>query len=435
MTTALPAIADRRSLRFIVLFVLYLAQGVPYGLILIALPAWLVNSGATPVQVGLYVSAASLPWTLKFMHGFFMDRYTYLPMGRRRPWLIVAQMVMVLGLVITAAINPEGSDVHLLATVGFLVMLATTVQDVAVDGMAVDLLQDGERAKANGLMFGAQSLGIAGGGAGSGLLIDRTGSSSAAMLAVAAFIALAVAMIILLRERAGERRFPWSSGRASAHAESLHVGEWLEILKRTFRTLLHGRSLLVLFAIILAGACWGFYLALAPQISSTETGWDTARYSSISGVANIASGLAAIFVFGLFVNRFGTRIGLTTAALLLGGAFAAMALLPGLWSSEATMIGFVLAINCLWVMALVAYAALAMRICDPSVSATQFGLYMAAGNLGASIAAAVFGPIFETGGYLAVLWVGAAILAVSAAIFAVIGGSTASRDRVAVSPA
>ncbi len=218
MISALPSIAEHRWLRFLVLFILYLAQGVPYGLLLIALPAWLVNGGVGAVELGLYVSAASLPWTLKFMHGFFMDRYTFLPMGRRRPWLIGAQLAMVLALLLIVLLEPSVDELSLLAALGFAAMLATTVQDVAVDGMAVDLLKDGERAKANGLMFGAQAVGIAAGGAVSGWLISQTGGLAAAMFAVAAFIALAVVMMLLLRERPGERLMPWSPGQGFVRA-------------------------------------------------------------------------------------------------------------------------------------------------------------------------------------------------------------------------
>jgi len=436
MTRSLPAIADHRRLRFGVLFVLYLAQGVPYGLLLLALPAWLVSGGASAVQVGLYVSAASLPWTLKFMHGFFMDRYTYLPMGRRRPWLIGAQLVMVLGLLVTAALEPAATDVELLAAIGFAVMLSTTVQDVAVDGMAVDLLRDGERATANGLMFGAQSVGIAAGGAGSGWLIAQTGGAAAAMLAVAAFIGLAVAMIIVLRERTGERLLPWSAGEASATSLARQAGAWIEILRRTFRTLLHGRSLLALLGIVLAGSCWGFYLALAPLISASETGWDTARYSSMSGLGSLVSGIAAIAVFGLLIERFGTRAGLMVATGLMGAVSIAGALLADSWSNEAVMVGYIMALNCLYVMILVGFAALAMRLCDPTVSATQFGLYMAAGNLGASLAAAAFGPIMAVGGYAGVLWVSALVLFAGCAIFARVGNAprptTAMPERAIV---
>ncbi len=94
---------------------------------------------------------------------------------------------------------------------------------------------------------------------------------------------------------------------------------------------------------------------------------------------------------------------------------------PGVASVMA--MSFILLLNCLNVLFFVGFAALAMRICDKAVSATQFGLYMASANLGASLAAGVFGPIFQAYDYAGVLIVAAAGMFVACFVFAVVGGS------------
>ena len=53
-------------------------------------------NGASTGEIAGVVSIAALPWSLKFVNGFFIDRYTFLPMARRRTWIIGAQTVMVL---------------------------------------------------------------------------------------------------------------------------------------------------------------------------------------------------------------------------------------------------------------------------------------------------------------------------------------------------
>jgi PAT family beta-lactamase induction signal transducer AmpG len=62
-------------------FILYLSQGVPVGVFFFALPGWLAANGASPADIGFFLDATSLPWTLKFINGFLMDRFAYLPMG------------------------------------------------------------------------------------------------------------------------------------------------------------------------------------------------------------------------------------------------------------------------------------------------------------------------------------------------------------------
>jgi hypothetical protein len=98
------------------------------------MPAWLASSGISALALAGFISAAGLPWTLKFMHGFFMDRYAYLAMGRRRACLIGAQFLIIIGLILCAVINSDVSQIALLSGFGFGIMLATTLQDVAVDG-------------------------------------------------------------------------------------------------------------------------------------------------------------------------------------------------------------------------------------------------------------------------------------------------------------
>jgi PAT family beta-lactamase induction signal transducer AmpG len=43
-----------------------------------------------------------LPWSLKLINGPIMDRWSFLAMGRRRPWVLLAQAGMVATSVVMA---------------------------------------------------------------------------------------------------------------------------------------------------------------------------------------------------------------------------------------------------------------------------------------------------------------------------------------------
>jgi PAT family beta-lactamase induction signal transducer AmpG len=175
-------LAENRPLRLFTLFILYVAQGVPIGLFWFAIPAWMAAKGAGASDVGYVLALTALPWTLKLVNGFIMDRYTVLAMGRRRIWIIGAQLVMIALLVGCAFAAPGVSDIVLLGIAGFIVNMATTFQDVGVDGMAVDIMEEDERARASGMMFGGQAIGIAASTALSGLAIARLGPAAAYLL-------------------------------------------------------------------------------------------------------------------------------------------------------------------------------------------------------------------------------------------------------------
>ena len=64
----------------------YFAQGIPMGLLHIALPAWLATKGVSAVQIATFLSVIMLPWAFKLLTGPLMDHFEFLPMGKRRPW-------------------------------------------------------------------------------------------------------------------------------------------------------------------------------------------------------------------------------------------------------------------------------------------------------------------------------------------------------------
>ncbi|MCH9682624.1 MAG: MFS transporter [Deltaproteobacteria bacterium] len=145
------------------LFALYFCQGLPGGFLSKALPAILRAEGLSLTEVG-FVGALSLPWMLKVLWAPLVDRYGHAGFGWRKTWLVPAQLGM---LVVTASFIVVGpSDGLWLVGLLFLVLnvLAAT-QDIAVDGLAVDLLADRDLAPGNAAQVSGFKLGnIVGGG-------------------------------------------------------------------------------------------------------------------------------------------------------------------------------------------------------------------------------------------------------------------------------
>src|SRR5688572_392202 len=155
-------LADNRYLRFFSFTIFYIAQGLPFGLVTVALPAFLAERGEAPGAIGSFIAISSLPWTFKLLAGPLMDRFSFLAMGRRRPWVILAQLGMVLT-GIAFAFFPNGlENLAVLTTLCFLLNCFSATQDVAVDGMAIDVLPVSEHGRANAFMAFGQVLGISG---------------------------------------------------------------------------------------------------------------------------------------------------------------------------------------------------------------------------------------------------------------------------------
>lgn len=399
---SVPALSESRWLRFVLVFLLYVSQGAPIGIFFFAIPAWLAANGSSALELGVFVSATSLPWTLKFVNGFLMDRFTFLPMGRRRAWLIGAQTIMVFALIAFAIVSPGADNVTTLSAFSFLIMAATTYQDVAVDGMAVDLIPDAERARANGLMFGGQSIGIAMGTALTGYAIADLGFS-AAMLGNAGFVATMVLLLAVTRERPGERLLPWTEGQASSNTLSVQVNAWSALIREVWKSMISRDSGYHIVAQISQGTIYGLYVGVMPLIATNVAGWTDSEFSGLTGTATLAAGLLGVSVFGMTADRLGSRPTTILCAALLGVLVILFWFAEPYWGESLSIKTAAFAFLSLFLCLQIAICASAMKICSLKVAATQFTLFMALANLGITLGSAFLGPLEALGGYHAIL--------------------------------
>ena len=110
------------------------------------------------------------------------------------------------------------AQIALLTAIAFAVNLFAAVQDVAVDGMAIDVLPPSERGRANALMAFGQVAGFSSFAALSGMLLNAGGLPTAALVGTVAIGAVFM-LITLTRERRGERMLPWTR-RASRRSRA-----------------------------------------------------------------------------------------------------------------------------------------------------------------------------------------------------------------------
>jgi PAT family beta-lactamase induction signal transducer AmpG len=391
-------LSESRNLRFGSMTVFYFAQGLPIGLFLTAIAAWLAANGGSPGDVAAVVAVTFLPWSFKFIGAAAMDRYTFLPMGRRRAWLIGAQSVMVAGLLVASLAEPTPADMALIGWIGFVIFCASAMQDVAVDGLAVDILPDAEQGPASAFMFGGQALGIAGGGVLGGYLLDNYGSGTA-FLAFVPVVGAILALAIVLRERPGEKIMPWTKGEASAVSLEAHGNGWLTILGMTVRSLVRRDSLILIGGTGMFRMAAGALTAFWPIFATTKAGYSTSEYSAMIAIVGLVASVACMGI-GSVMN---VRLGPKRASMISILGYALIGCVYMLSPGIAT-IGYVfVVITLFWNMAdtltSVCTNPLRMRLCDKRVAATQFTIYNSLSNLlvpaGASAFAWMLGADLE----------------------------------------
>lgn len=128
------------------LLLLYLLQGVPIG-IAQAIPILLQNRGVTYADQAKF-SIVLYPFGLKLLWAPIIDSVFIKSFGRRKTWICAAQIVLVVFMIYLSYYADEwmGSaktkpQIGILTAVFFILILFSTVQDVAVDGWALTLLQ------------------------------------------------------------------------------------------------------------------------------------------------------------------------------------------------------------------------------------------------------------------------------------------------------
>jgi PAT family beta-lactamase induction signal transducer AmpG len=198
--TNLPALSENTILRYLNFIALYFAQGVPEGMLFFGIPAWMAMNGKSAGEIAGFAIACGLPWSFKFIVAPLMDRYTILSMGRKRPWVIFGQLGLMTSFIIMAFLPDPLKNLNLLMFAGFIVSFFGAFQDVATDGMAVDIIPANEQARANGFMWGSKIIGTSASLAlGSWLLNQYSFTVSIATLSV--LVGLIMLVPIFLRER------------------------------------------------------------------------------------------------------------------------------------------------------------------------------------------------------------------------------------------
>ncbi len=375
---------------------MYFAQGIPQGLLGIALPAWLASEGASGADIGSYLAIIALPWAFKLLTGPLMDRFKYLPMGCRRPWVIGAQAGLCLAFLALTYVQDPASQITLLAGIGFLVNCFAATQDVAVDGMAIDVTPLREQGRLNGFMSFGKAIGWSSTAAVSGVLLTTYGLGPTAVLAAVVSVA-ALLVIIAIRERDGERILPWSDGEA---ANVSRVAESFRLVMSEVNKVLWTRTSLTVMAIMLFdGLVYGYGQALMPIAAVKLFGYSAAQWSQLVAMMGLVGAVVALGL-GPLIDRIGAKGTLIFTIALVGIHAFTLAQTQHLWENTLYVRSMLSIYVMMLPIAMVSTLALAMAICDSKVSATQFAIYMSVANLGHTIGSKIYGIVSEQSSYV-----------------------------------
>lgn len=144
--------------RMAITFVMGFACGLPLLLTISVLQAWMQESGVDLTVIGL-MALVGLPYTLKFLWAPFLDRFTPPFLGRRRGWLLMAQVAL-MAAIIGLGLTQPAKHPWLVALCAFLVTFFSATQDIAVDAFRRESLADAELGLGSSLYVNGYRLGM-----------------------------------------------------------------------------------------------------------------------------------------------------------------------------------------------------------------------------------------------------------------------------------
>ena len=398
-------LVESRQKRLTMLCALYFAQGVPWGFMETTMVNYLKAEGVGLGEVAKLSSLILLPWTFKIIWAPLMDTFTIRSMGRRRSWIIGAQLLMAATLVGILFVPDVTTDYKLLGIMFFIHNIFASMQDVATDALAVDVLPAPEQGRANGMMWASKLLGFGGGGLFFAQVIAYSGIEMAVYFQIGILAAIMVLPMLWL-ERPGEKRFPWSSGGESVVKESTYGNPRVLLSNVLLAFSLRTTFVFILFTFLHnLGPEIGKFMAKG--ICADQLDWGHIELSRAQFWAMGPELLLALlggFLSQLWGRRAILIIGMVAYALLNVIAAAT----PSLWATNWFPSTYLILAPGLIAVGSVGFLSMAMRISWTQALGTVFTTYMALSNVSSVLGKRAVGSLSEHLGTYSSFYVAAA---------------------------
>lgn len=138
-----PYLQVFRSRRIAVITFLGFSSGLPLALTGGTLQAWMAVAGVDLQTIGIF-SLVGIPYAIKFLWSPLMDRYVPPWLGRRRGWILITQVTLMLGITAMAFSSPRKLP-WMLAILALFVAFSSASQDIVIDAYRTDVLKERER--------------------------------------------------------------------------------------------------------------------------------------------------------------------------------------------------------------------------------------------------------------------------------------------------
>ena len=415
MTSArksLPLREILRDPRLALMVVLGFSSGLPFLLIFSTQSAWLREAGVSRSAIGL-MSYAALAFTFKFAWAPFIDEFdpplVGALLGRRRGWMLIAQLGVAAGLS-GLAFGAPAQSLGWNVAFAFLTAFAAASQDVTIDGWRIDAAP----IERQGMMSAVYQLGyrlaMLCAGAGALYMADFVSWR-------AAYLTMAGLMLIGIGGCLASPRLdrPAAAGRRSASFAVSFVEPLRDLLSR------YGAVLIAILALVAIYRLPDFVSGVMANPLYIDLGFTKSDIATVSKLYGVWIGIAGAFGGGVAVARLGLMPTLILGGVAASSSHLSLALLASKGASlplltlavsvESFASGFAGA-------ALIAYMS---SLVSPVFAATQYALLSSLYALPGKLIGGLSGVMVDEFGYvrffLATAAIGIPVVALSLTVW------------------
>jgi MFS transporter, PAT family, beta-lactamase induction signal transducer AmpG len=332
------------------------SSGIPLSLTGTTLQAWMKTENVDLKLIGLF-SLVGLPYTLKFLWAPVMDRFSVPLLGRRRGWIVLTQLGLMLTTAGMAFIGPAQHP-GLTAAVAFFVAFLSASQDIVIDAHRTDMLAPEERGPGASIYLVGYRVAMLVSGALTLIMADHMSWRSVYLLMAATLLA-GVAGTLVAPEPQVDAPPPRSLRDAV-------VQPFLEFFRRKGAHEIIGFVILYKMDAVVAMALMTPFMM--------DLGFTMTEIGAVSKGFGLASMLLGSALGGILMIRLGTKRSLWAFGIFQALSGLSFWLLARYGHSYSLMVASIVLENFSSGMGSAAFFAFLMALCDRRFSATQYAL-------------------------------------------------------------
>ena len=348
-----------QSRKMSALIFLGFSSGLPRYLTSQTLQAWMTKENIDLAAIGLF-SLVGIPYSLKFLWAPILDRFVPPFLGRRRGWLVIAQIGLFLAIAGMGLQDPRTALVLLAINALFIAFFSAT-QDIAADAYRTDVLEVREMGAGVAIFVLGYRLALLTTGALALILADRF-----VWPQVYGILALLMFVGIIASTFAPE---PVLTNPPPTSLRSAIIDPFVDYFQR--KKLLPGLMILVFIVLYKLGD------AIANNMSTPfllQTGFSQTDIGAIKGGMGLIATIIGTLAGGVFLSKQGIN-----RSLWIFGGFQAISnlaylALANIGKNYPFMILTINIENFCAGLGTAAFLAFFMSLCNKQFSATQYAL-------------------------------------------------------------